>query len=87
MLLGFLAVGALWVTGVAQAFAPGGSWIVAACALVLGALMIAIGIRQSSLLIGDFHWTIQVIHFVLGILTIGIGHMAAARYRKASIGK
>ena len=84
MLLGFLAVGALWVIGVAQAFAPGGSWSIAACALILGALMIAIGMRQSSLLIGNLHWTIQVIHLVLGILTIGIGHMAAARYRKAS---
>ena len=87
MLLGFLAVGALWVIGVAQAFAPRGSWIIAACALIVGAVMIAIGMTQSSLLIGRFHWIIQVIHLVLGILTIGIGHMAAARYRKASVRK
>ena len=87
MLLGFLAVGALWLIGVAQTFAPGGSWIIAAFALIVGAVMIVIGIMQSSLLTGEFHWIIQVIHLTLGLLTIGIGHMAAARYRKASIGK
>ncbi len=81
MLLGFLAIGALWVIGVAQVFAPRGSWIIAACALIVGAVMIVIGMTQSSLLIGRFHWVIQVIHLVLGLLTIGIGHMAAARSR------
>jgi uncharacterized membrane protein len=85
MLLGFLAVGALWVIGVAQAFAPRGSWIIAACALIVGAVMIGVGMMQSSLLSGEFHWVIQVIHLVFGLLTIGIGHMAAARYRKASV--
>ena len=87
MLLGFLAVGALWVIGIAQAFAPRGSWIVASCAVIVGAAMVAIGMMQSSLLVGRFHWVIQVIHLLLGLLTIGIGHMAAARYRKASAGK
>jgi hypothetical protein len=85
MLLGFLAIGSLWVIGVAQVFARRGSWIIAACALIVGAVMIVIGMTQSSLLIGRFHWVIQVIHLVLGLLTIGIGHMAAARYRKASV--
>jgi hypothetical protein len=87
MLLGFLAVGALWAIGFAQVFAPRGSWIIAACALIVGAVMIGVGMMQSSLLIGRFHWVIQVFHLVLGILTIGIGHMAAARYRKASVWK
>ena len=87
MLLGFLAVGALWVIGLAQAFAQGGSWIIASCALIVGALMVVIGMMQSSLLVGKFHWVIQVIHLLFGLLTIGIGHMAAARYRKAAAGK
>jgi hypothetical protein len=87
MLLGFLAVGALWVIGLAQAFADGGSWMIAGCALIVGAGMIVIGMMQSSLMVGEFHWVIQLIHLVLGLLTIGIGHMAAARYRKASVGE
>ena len=86
MVLGFLAVGALCVIGAAQAFAPRGSWVIAACALIVGAVMIVLGMMQSSLLPGDYHWIIQVIHLALGLLTIGLGHMAAARYRKASVG-
>ena len=85
MLLGFLAVGALWVIGLTQAFAQHGSWIIAACALIVGAVMIVLGMMQSSLLPGEYHWIIQAIHLALGLLTIGIGHMAAARYRKASL--
>ena len=84
MLLGLLAVVVLWVIGIGQAFSKAGSWTIAACALVVGAVMIVIGMIQSSLMAGEFHWVIQVIHVVLGLLTIGVGHMGAARYRKGS---
>jgi hypothetical protein len=83
MLLGLLAVGALWVIGIGQAFSKGGSWLIAACALVVGVAMIVLGWTQSSLMVGAFHWVIQVIHLVLGLLVIGMGHMGAARYRRA----
>ena len=86
MLLGFLAVTALWVIGIGQAFSKGGSWIIAACALVVGAIIIVLGMIQSSLMVGEFHWIIQVIHLLFGLLTIGTGHMAAARHRRASAG-
>jgi hypothetical protein len=82
MLLGFLAVGALWVVGIGQALIKGGSWMIAACALVAGAILIVIGMIQSTLMVGKFHWIIQVVHLLLGLLTIGLGHMGAARYRK-----
>lgn len=83
MLLGFLAVGALWTIGIAQATVKGGSWIIAAAALVLGVLTLMLGLYQSSLLIGSWHWITEFAHLLLGILTIGLGHMGAARYRKA----
>lgn len=86
MLLGFLAVAALWVVAIGQTFSKAGSWIIAACALLVGALTIVIGLYQVSLMVGPSHWVIEVIHLVLGILTIGLGHMAAARYRKSSAG-
>jgi len=82
MLLGLLTVVALWVIGVAQALAPGGSWGIAAGAIVLGALTAWLGMVQASLLISENHWIIQVIHLLLGIAIIGLGHMAAARQRK-----
>ena len=83
MLLGLLAVGALWVIGIGQALSNGGSWGVAASALVVGAAMIVLGWTQSSLMVGELHWIIQVLHLVLGLLVIGMGHMGAARYRKS----
>lgn len=85
MLLGFLAVAALWTIGVAQAIANGGSWVIAACALLVGALTIALGLYQSSLMVGPLHWIIEGTHLILGILTIGLGHMGAARYRRGSL--
>jgi hypothetical protein len=86
MLLGLLAVGALWVIAIGQAFSKGGSWLIAVSALVIGATMIVIGLNQSALMLGPFHWVIQLIHLVLGLLVIGMGHIGAARYRKGSTG-
>jgi hypothetical protein len=82
MLLGFLAVAALWVIGIGQAFSPSGSWQIAIVSLLVGALTVVLGLYQSSLLIGASHWVVQVIHLLLGLLTIGLGHMGAARHRK-----
>jgi hypothetical protein len=36
------------------------------------------------LMVGDFHWLVEVLHLFLGILTIGLGHIGAARYRKGA---
>ena len=60
MLLGLLAVGALWFIGIGQAFSKSGSWLFAVCALVVGAAMIIIGMNQSALMLGASHWVIQV---------------------------
>jgi hypothetical protein len=84
MLLGFLAVGALWIIGVAQALVYSGSWMIALVSMIVGALMLFLGLTQSSLMMGEFHWVIRIIHLLLGLVTIGLGHMAAARHRKHS---
>ena len=83
MLLGFLAVAALWTIGLAQAIVNGGSWVIAGCAVLVGTLTIILGFYQSSLMIGALHWIIELTHLILGIVTIGLGHMGAARYRRS----
>jgi hypothetical protein len=83
MLLGLLVVLSLWIVGIGQAFSSGGSWPLAGGALLLGLLVIVVGMRQSSLLVGPFHWVIQVVHLLLGILAVGIGQIAAARGRNS----
>jgi len=84
MLLGILVVLSLWVIGVGQAFSNGGSWPLAASALLVGLLALVLGMTQSSLLAGSFHWVIQVIHLLLGVLAVGIGQISAARARITS---
>jgi hypothetical protein len=84
MLVGLLAVGALWVIGIAQALSPGGSWTIAALSLIVGALTAFLGWNQTTLLVGELHWLVQLVHALAGVFTIGIGHMAAARVRKAA---
>jgi hypothetical protein len=84
MLLGLLVVLSLWIVGIGQAFSSGGSWPLAGGALLLGLLVIVVGMTQSSLLVGPFHWVIQVVHLLLGILAVGIGQIAVARWRNNS---
>jgi hypothetical protein len=83
MLLGLLAVGALWIVAIGQALAKNGNRILALAALILGGLTIWLGMIQAALLNGPSHWIIQLIHPMLGLATVGLGHMAAARHRKA----
>ena len=83
MLLGFLAVGSLWVIAIGQFLSRNGSWTIALGAILVGALSAVLGLYQSSLMIGDSHWIIQATHFFLGVLVIGLGHLGAARYRKS----
>ena len=84
MLLGLVVVLSLWIVGIGQAFSSSGSWPLALGALLLGLLVIVVGMRQSSLLVGPFHWAIQVVHLLLGILAVGAGQIAAARWRNSS---
>jgi len=84
MLLGLLTVAGLWTIGIEQARSPGGSSILAAVALILGALTIYIGMNQAAMLPGEYHRLVQIGHLILGILCIGLGHMAAARQRRGA---
>lgn len=83
MLLGFLTVGGMCTVAIGQALASGGSWVLALLGLIVGALTIYLGINQAALFPGDYHWLVQVGHLLLGIFTIGIVHMIAARQRRA----
>jgi hypothetical protein len=85
MALGLVTVGSLWAIAIAQAV-NGGSWLIAAGAVILGTITIGFGLLHAALMAGEFHWVVQILHLTLGILTIGFGHMTAARYRKALAG-
>ena len=67
--LGVVLVVALWVQAVLAARAgakPGTVFF----ALLWGGLVFAFGMIQTSLLPGDYHWVIRVVHLVFGIFTM-----------------
>jgi hypothetical protein len=79
---GILLVVALWVlAGLAIGRAPLGQIVVA---FVLGLLMPALGLLQEGLLRGGFHWTIQVLHLLIGLAAIGMGEGLGRAIRSAA---
>lgn len=52
-------------------------------AFVIAIGMVALGLSQQYLLAGSpFHWTIQLVHLLAGLLAIGMGEMIAGRYKR-----
>jgi len=52
-------------------------------AFVLAICMVALGLRQQSILAtSPLHWIIQVVHLLLGLLAIGFAEMIAKRYKR-----
>lgn len=82
-LLGFVLVLALWILSffAARAGVPM-RWVVLAVAWGLAAPIL--GLTQPNLVTGDWHWTIQVLHLLIGVGAIGQGENLAARMRQVA---
>jgi hypothetical protein len=79
--LGFVLVLALWTLSVLAARAGVGmSWVV--LAVVWGLIAPILGLTQHGLLTGDWHWTIQILHLLIGLGAIGQGENLAVRMRQ-----
>lgn len=80
-LLGFVLVFSLWTLSffAARAGVPMG-WVLLAVAWGLVAPIL--GLTQERLLTGDWHWTIQVLHLLIGIGAIGQGEGLVFRMRR-----
>lgn len=80
-LLGFLLVLSLWtLAGIAAR--AGVSAALVALAVVWGLIAPALGLTQDRILTGDWHWTIQVLHLLIGLGAMGQGEGLAARIRQ-----
>jgi hypothetical protein len=80
-LLGFVLVVALWTLSYFAARAGVSMrWVALAVAWGLAAPLL--GLTQQNLVTGDWHWTIQVLHLLIGAGAIGQGENLAARMKQ-----
>ena len=80
MLVGLVLVLALWTLAGLAARAGVNPGLVA-LAIVWGLIVPILGVTQTSLLPGAAHWTIQVLHLLLGLGAIGLAETLAARIK------
>jgi hypothetical protein len=69
--IGSLFVLVLWIVGVIALFALSARGV-ALFTLLWGALVLWLGMAQTSLLPGSAHWVIKVLHFVVGLAALGL---------------
>jgi hypothetical protein len=84
IILGIIAVIALWTLGIMQGL-RGGSFGLALATFGVGFLLAFVGLFQKNWLpeaTSSNHWIIQVIHLALGLAAIGLGEMVAGRYKR-----
>lgn len=71
MAIGSLFVIALWViAGIASAHGRPGRLV--AFGFVWGVIVLALGMTQQGILVGDLHWIIRVVHLLVGIAAMPI---------------
>ena len=82
--IGSLFVISLWViAGIASARrAPGG---LVGLAFVWGMVVLALGMTQRSILVGDLHWIVRVVHLVVSLASMPMAERLVAWQRPAPV--
>jgi hypothetical protein len=76
--LGTLFVVLLWALAAIGAVRGAGAGLVT-LAVVWGCIVAALGYTQQRLLIGDLHWIVRVLHLIVGLSSIRIAELLAAK--------
>lgn len=80
MTIGYVLVVTLWVLVLLGLAARGDVPLgLVVLALVWGAVVPVLGLNQTRLLPGDFHWVVKVLHLLVGLIAIGLGEEIAKR--------
>jgi hypothetical protein len=82
MLIGIVLVLGLWVLAVVAAAQRAGLAL-PVVAFAVGALTIWLGLVQETLLPGDGHWVVQVLHLLVGLTAIGFAELLAGRIKRS----
>ncbi len=84
MAIGALFVISLWViAGIASA--RGGPGRLVGLAFAWGVVVLAVGMTQRSILIGDLHWIVRVLHLVISMAAMPIAERLVAAQRPAPV--
>lgn len=80
MLLGLILVVSLWVLAVLALVARVGAGF-AVFAILWGAIVLILGMTQTTLMPGSAHWVIRVLHLLVGLAAMGLGERLGERIR------
>ena len=80
MLSGVLLVLGVWVQAV-LALRAGLRPAVPGVAIVWGVLVVGLGVTQTSLLPGDLHWLIRLLHLLVGLAAVAMAEIMARGIR------
>lgn len=78
MMLGGLFVICMWVLAALGLAGPGTRGL-ALIVLIWSLVVPALGVTQLRLMPGADHWVIQVLHLLVGLIAMGLGHALARR--------
>jgi len=78
MTLGGLFVLSLWLLVVLGLLARGNRAF-AGVVFIWSLIVPVLGVTQLSLLPGRYHWVIQTLHLLVGLIAMGLGHALARR--------
>ncbi|HVA58330.1 MAG: hypothetical protein WBQ26_10275 [Gemmatimonadaceae bacterium] len=81
MAIGGIFVLGLWFLAALGARAKVGMGLVANAA-VGGFIVLGLGMTQTTVMVGDMHWLVRVVHLLVGTAAIGISEQIGARIRK-----
>jgi hypothetical protein len=82
MAIGALFVISLWIiAGISSA--RGGPGRLVGLAFVWGVVVLALGMTQRSMLVGDLHWIVRVVHLVVSLASLPIAERLVAAPRAA----
>jgi hypothetical protein len=74
MLIGVVLVLALWAQALLAGLSRARMGLVV-LAFVWGLIVVMLGMTQQRLLVGDWHWVIQVLHLLVGLVAIRLGEV------------
>jgi hypothetical protein len=84
MVLGLLLVVLVWFLGAAQGLTRVGSVGLALATFLVGLALAIVGLFQRGWVLNGAHWTIQVLHLLLALATVGLGEVSVVRFRRGT---